>query len=380
MAGLHKLLEPETAIGATHGRGRRRRGRGRRRSRPLGAGRELRRRAGSTRSRSTPARPTTATRSSAGPIRRRHAARCSCSPIPYSFPVGDFLAVCNERLPGVTLLGGMASAGMRPGTNRLALDDRVDALGRRRALVLRRRSAPGGGVPGLSPDRYAVHGDRARNATSCTSSPGNPRWRVCRRSCRPRASPTASSCATDCISASSSTSTGSTSPRGDFLVRNVLGADRRNGAIAIGDRVEVGTTVQFQVRDAESADDDLRALLRGVNGEAALMFTCNGRGRHLFAEPSHDAGRDRGADGSGCRWPAGSARARSARSAAATSCTLSRPVSPSSNADLAVVERECSRVRTLIDDPGWFVGTPRLRSGEREGPTWLTSWSSAGST
>jgi small ligand-binding sensory domain FIST len=48
--------------------------------------------------------------------------------------------------------------------------------------------------------------------------------------------------------------------------------------------------VQFQVRDAASADEDLRALLRGVHGEAALMFTCNGRGRHLFGEPDHDAG------------------------------------------------------------------------------------------
>jgi hypothetical protein len=63
-----------------------------------------------------------------------------------------------------------------------------------------------------------------------------------------------------------------------------------NGAIAIGDRVDVGTTVQFQVRDAEAADEDLRALLAGAQGDAALLFTCNGRGRHLFAEPNHDAG------------------------------------------------------------------------------------------
>ncbi len=47
--------------------------------------------------------------------------------------------------------------------------------------------------------------------------------------------------------------------------------------------------MQFQVRDADSADEDLRALLSGVDGEAALLFTCNGRGRHLFAEPNHDA-------------------------------------------------------------------------------------------
>ncbi|HTL86575.1 MAG TPA: FIST C-terminal domain-containing protein, partial [Acidimicrobiia bacterium] len=78
--------------------------------------------------------------------------------------------------------------------------------------------------------------------------------------------------------------------RGDFLIRNLLGADQRSGALAIGERVDVGTTVQFQVRDADAADDDLRALLTGVNGDAALLFTCNGRGTHLFPEPNHDAG------------------------------------------------------------------------------------------
>jgi small ligand-binding sensory domain FIST len=78
--------------------------------------------------------------------------------------------------------------------------------------------------------------------------------------------------------------------RGDFLVRNVLGADRSNGAIAIGDRVDVGTTVQFQVRDASAADEDMRALLGDARGDAALLFTCNGRGRSLFPEPHHDAG------------------------------------------------------------------------------------------
>jgi small ligand-binding sensory domain FIST len=78
--------------------------------------------------------------------------------------------------------------------------------------------------------------------------------------------------------------------RGDFLVRNVLGADQRSGALAFGERVEVGRTVQFHVRDAAAADDDLRALLAGVRGDAALLFTCNGRGTHLFPAANHDAG------------------------------------------------------------------------------------------
>jgi small ligand-binding sensory domain FIST len=77
--------------------------------------------------------------------------------------------------------------------------------------------------------------------------------------------------------------------RGDFLIRTVLGGDREVGAIAVGDEIEVGATVQFQVRDAISADDDLRELLAGRRANGALVFTCNGRGTHLFGRPDHDA-------------------------------------------------------------------------------------------
>jgi small ligand-binding sensory domain FIST len=77
--------------------------------------------------------------------------------------------------------------------------------------------------------------------------------------------------------------------RGDFLIRGVLGADRATGAVAVGDTIAVGSTVQFQVRDAASADEDLHALLSGRTGRGALVFTCNGRGRRLFGTPDHDA-------------------------------------------------------------------------------------------
>ncbi len=76
---------------------------------------------------------------------------------------------------------------------------------------------------------------------------------------------------------------------GDFLIRNVLGADKGSGAIAIGTPVEVGTTIQFHVRDAASATDDLLQAVDGHLAQAALVFTCNGRGAHFFDEPDHDA-------------------------------------------------------------------------------------------
>ena len=85
--------------------------------------------------------------------------------------------------------------------------------------------------------------------------------------------------------------------RGDFLVRPIIGADRDSGAVALGERVRVGQTVRLHVRDGESADADLREALRaqagalGPDGAAgALVFTCNGRGSHMFESPDHDAG------------------------------------------------------------------------------------------
>lgn len=79
---------------------------------------------------------------------------------------------------------------------------------------------------------------------------------------------------------------------GDFLVRAVIGADPESGAVAVGDVVRVGETVQFHVRDAASADEELRKMLATVTGRpplGAVLFTCNGRGTRLFAEPDHDA-------------------------------------------------------------------------------------------
>ena len=78
--------------------------------------------------------------------------------------------------------------------------------------------------------------------------------------------------------------------RGDFLVRGVVGADRSNGAIAVGAEVSVGAVVQFQVRDAATAREDIDVLLSGHEASGALLFTCNGRGAQMFGDADHDAG------------------------------------------------------------------------------------------
>jgi small ligand-binding sensory domain FIST len=84
--------------------------------------------------------------------------------------------------------------------------------------------------------------------------------------------------------------------RGDFLVRALIAVDEQDRTITVGERVRVGQTVRLHARDALSADEDLREVLgqtaRGLARPpaAALLFTCNGRGSHMFGAPGHDAG------------------------------------------------------------------------------------------
>ena len=84
--------------------------------------------------------------------------------------------------------------------------------------------------------------------------------------------------------------------RGDFLIRGLMGADQNSGAIAIGAHPRVGQTIQFQIRDAAAADEDLRQLLTearealgGAQPVGAVLCSCNGRGEGLFGFPDHDA-------------------------------------------------------------------------------------------
>jgi small ligand-binding sensory domain FIST len=82
--------------------------------------------------------------------------------------------------------------------------------------------------------------------------------------------------------------------RGDFLVRNILGADPKTGAVAIGGFPRVGQTLQYQLRDPQTAHEDLVEISEGIARKgpkpfASLLFTCTGRGSALFGQKGHDA-------------------------------------------------------------------------------------------
>lgn len=210
---------------------------------------------------------------------------------PFSFPADPWLKLLAKSSPGLAVIGGLASGADVPERNRLVLDDLeakdgavairvagpvavravvsqgcrpigrpmvvtkaeknlIRELGRRPALEMLREMFEG--LPGAEQTRAREGLHMGRVINEYQESFG----------------------------------------RGDFLVRNIIGADE-SGTIALNDLVRVGQTVQFQVRDADSADEDLKALLASAapcGPAGALIFSCNGRGSRLFPGPNHDVG------------------------------------------------------------------------------------------
>ncbi len=81
----------------------------------------------------------------------------------------------------------------------------------------------------------------------------------------------------------------------EFLVRNMVGMDRETGALAVGAAPKQWQAVQFLLRDARTAEEDLTRMLaryhaRGTHIDGALLFSCMGRGEKLFGKPDHDTG------------------------------------------------------------------------------------------
>jgi len=214
---------------------------------------------------------------------------------PFTFPVADLLAHLNQHVPGATVMGGMASGGLQLRQSRLFLDGRVLA-----------RGAVGASLPRAEVHALVAQGCRpVGNPYTTTRADGNVIFELGGRPPLERLRDLAAALPTaDAKLLAQGVYLGmvideyqAEPGRGDFLIRGVAGVDPESGAIAVGDEVAVGQTVQFHVRDAGSADEDLRrtlereaAALGARRPAGALLFTCNGRGSRLFAGPDHDAG------------------------------------------------------------------------------------------
>ena len=211
---------------------------------------------------------------------------------PYSFPADGFVEQANDALRGLPIVGGLATGPHGPGSTRLFLDDRVVDRGAVGVVL-------GGGT---STWPMVSQGCRPVGPTMVvTRSDGNTILELAGTPALTKLQeivdgldPADQALVTDGLHFGIVMDEyAETHERGDFLVRGVVGADRDRDAIVVGDVVEVGRTVRFQVRDAATADDDLHETVarRRAEGlgpvQAALLFPCDGRGE-LFGDPSHD--------------------------------------------------------------------------------------------
>ena len=188
-------------------------------------------------------------------------------PDPYTFPSSLLIEHLNTDLPGTTVVGGVVSGGRGPGDTRLFRDHGVLTSG----LVGVR--LPGvHGVPivsqGCRPigDPYIVTGADGALITELGGRPPLQRLReIVEGLPRDEQELVSHGLQIGIVVDEHLAAPG----QGDFLIRGLLGADQSTGAIEIGDVVEVGATVQFQVRDAAGADKDLRLAVERAAARAA---------------------------------------------------------------------------------------------------------------
>jgi small ligand-binding sensory domain FIST len=214
---------------------------------------------------------------------------------PFTFPADHLLAHLNANVPGALVMGGLASGGIGMRQSQLFLDGRVLSEG-----------AVGAYLPEAEIHPLVSQGCRPiGDPFTVTAAEGNLIQELGGRSPVERLQELAAALTDrDRDLLTQGLQVGivmneyqAELHQGDFLIRGVIGADPESGAIAVGDDVGVGQTVQFHIRDADSADEDLRrtlereaAALGGTRPDGALLFTCNGRGSRLFPGPDHDAG------------------------------------------------------------------------------------------
>jgi len=208
---------------------------------------------------------------------------------PFSLDIERVLAGFNRHAPGLRVVGGMASAGPKPGSNALLLNDWV---------------APDGGVGlafkgALRADVVVSQGCRPVGPPlEVTRADGNVVIELDGQPALERAeqvlralSPVERERLARGLYIGRPARRGAEG-RGDYLIRNLLGADRDRGLLAIGDRVTEREKLRIHVRDAGTAKEDLELLLSpqafDTPASAALVFACNGRGRGLYGRPDGD--------------------------------------------------------------------------------------------
>lgn len=214
-------------------------------------------------------------------------------PDPFTSDAQKLIDGLNYAFPGAVKIGGLASAGNEEGMNRLFLDDSVFSEGTvgvnlRGALEIETVVAQGCKPVGRSgtitkAQRFFLMEVDGRPAIEFIQSQVDTFTSEERDLARVALF----------LGIAMDPFLDRAPAQGEYLIRNIMGVDRERGYVAIGAHLTAGRVVQLHVRDRQTSIEDLLAVLRRANPRGdrpagALLFSCLGRGRHLYGEPDKD--------------------------------------------------------------------------------------------
>lgn len=213
---------------------------------------------------------------------------------PYSFPVDAFVQRSNAALGDLPLIGGLAAGSGGEGSTRLFVQGRTVQHGAVGVMIggpVAVRTLVSQGCRPIGPPMAVTKADD-NVVYELAGTPAVSKLEEVVSSLPPK----------DQAMAADGLQVGiaideyaEEHERGDFLIRGVVGAEETSSALVVGDVVDVGRTVRFQVRDAATAEEELTRLLARFRAdqrfgpvEGALLFSCDGRGSALFPNADHD--------------------------------------------------------------------------------------------
>jgi len=210
---------------------------------------------------------------------------------PFSTPMDDVLMAFNACYPGVPVVGGMASGALRPYGNALWVDDQITFEGAAGVVLAGSLEVDVVVSQGCRPIWHPLKVVTAHRNLILNLEGRTPlAWL---QDMLPELSEEERLLLQNGLFIGRSIKPGQENlGRGDFLLRGVVGLDQNSGALAIGDSIMDGEIVQFHLRDALTAKEDLEMMLvpqafrQPPSG--ALLFTCNGRGKRLYDHPNGD--------------------------------------------------------------------------------------------
>jgi len=215
---------------------------------------------------------------------------------PYRFDTHVFLRHLEQRFPGAAIVGGMASGMISERRSCVFFDDQwydegAVALGIGNGYRLLPHVSQGCEPIG---ETWTITGADRNFVLSISNRPA---LQVLQQTVESLPDPLRQVAQRNLVVGLAGTEYRDDYHRGDFAVRGILGIDQAKGSVAIGGLPRVGQTLQFHLRHAASAHDDLSAMLdrattlpAGTAPVAGILCTCDGRGQALFGEPDHDAG------------------------------------------------------------------------------------------